>query len=327
MIVTNGDLRRRFVYDVKLSGSNLIDLDGGGRQREVYQVEKLMYNGHQIWPDKMQMIATLVLDPEGLKGTRDYAIWKTVRELALMAEKEPWLRYMYIVDEVDGYGYDIDIHNKVAPHPDLCRYRYQADGADWLDFFYSDVKPGVGTVKAGDTLKLCACFVGFDAESKEYCFNQGEGKRVWSMRAGGRERAFSFEGFERFNFPMFGIDNFIGYTQQADWMLPPWEGLSFRAVINKPRKNVKMHGRWTVTSVPDGAVVASYESNIGGDKRATCVADKGVTYVAGATGMHVLGEQLRDGTNMWAWLEVMPVVDVTFKVKVKEVVNCSVYVE
>lgn len=325
MIVSLGNLRRRHVYDVKL-GDRVATSIGPGKTGKVHQVERLMYNGHQIWPDAQQMIATLVLDPDGLKGTKDWAIWKTVRELALMVEKEPWLRYMYLVDEVDGYGFDVDIHNKVVPHANLCQYRYRADGADWLDFFYSDVKPGVGTVQPGDVLTLCASFMGYDAKKKVYSRNRYEDKRGFDLSAKGRHRAFSFEGFDRFDFPMFGYDNFIGYTQQADWMLPPWEGLSFRAVISKPKKAIKMHGRWTVTSVPDGEVVASFESKIGGDKRATSTNDVVVKYVAGATGMHVLGEQFRDGTDMKAWIEVLPVYDVQFKVRVKEVVNCSEYV-
>ena len=327
MIVSLGNLKRRHVYDVKLGDKNITSI-APGKTDKVHQGERLMYNGHQIWPDPKQMIATLVLDPEGLKGTKDYAIWKTVREVNLQVFGDPFLRFLDLEDVIDGYGFNIGIHNVVTPKENLCQYRYQANGADWLDFFYSDVKPGVGTVQPGDTLTLKARFTGYDADDKRFwnSYQDKDGAWKWDFRAKGRLRAFSFEGLERFNFPMFGYNHFIGYTQQADWMLPPWEGLSFRAYISKPKKKIKMHGRWTVTSMPDVEEVARYESNIGGDKRATSIGDIGVKYVAGATGMHVLGEQLRDGTDMKAWIEVLPVLDVKFKVKVKEVVTCSEYV-
>ena len=332
MIISNGSLKLRNVYDVKLADkvivnpgkADSVDIYANnltrferhfferGTTNKVHQVQKIMYNGHQIWPDAKRMVARVTLEPEGFLGEKRFAVWRTVRELYLRRFNDPERCFIYIKDPIDGYTYVFDQQNAEVENGVVVKYYYVKGGADQIDFYWSDIKPPAEKIKVGDSLMLRALIAPM---TREEAVGGGEGD------------GFSFRNFDVFNTRMFGHDFAEGnnhVTREFFWDLPPWEGVVVHSQMDKPKKKMRMEGNFEVFAQPSNELCAKLSENVGGEKRGSYYIDKALPFVPGAKSMRVLGNKHSDAINMQAWLTLNPV-NALFYVKVAKVETVDVY--
>lgn len=213
MKITLGDRKRYHVYDMRVNGRSAL---------------RQMWQGKQIWPDGEQGISRIVLDTEGTLGTKDYAVWKTVR--AVYANNAVSEKFNMSAD-IDARDYAIDKAFHGEGH--VAYYTQVANGEDILDFGRDG--PGAGTVKAGDYIYLRVKMDGWEpAEGEKYCYVIPE----------------STDSSKEFN-----VD------------LPGWDGLKFHIMHYKPKKKIKSGLQASLVRKIDGKPDFEWSTTIGGDKR------------------------------------------------------------
>lgn len=323
MIVTNGQLKRRHVYDVKLGDKSSAS--------KCHQAKKVMYNGHVIWPEPKREIARITLDPEGLADKKDFAVWRAARELYLVRDKDPEKCFMGISNRIDGYSYVFN-KNNLMPDGIVVRYQYVEGGADTIDFMMSDRRPPAELIKVGDELTIKVRVEGIEMRARLTShsgddlsfFNvgwvysyQGHAGRFATGRCG-------YQGIEK-------DDSEWGTLYETYWDLPPSEYVWVYSGIYKYQKKKNVDGYCRVFALPSNNELYKHSYWNHGHNRRSSTKSEVLKYVKGSKGMNAWMKKAnegRDNGHPWTvfdmFLGIKPM-DVLVKVKVGKVETVDVY--